>query len=387
MKLLENLFVLRTIDLLAVILCQPSKEQDRNTVLLLVCRRIHLHRGIGQAVRLAFLQSGYNLGICSRNSIPEFTTVGIISQRAVVFVGDFTVACYRGEGDADGVASCHFLELNGLKTVGSIALTIRGCCTCGILVLIIVHRDGVHCIAAIRRDVYRQILAVHHIVIVGACLRQSVYRGGSGIHAILDCGSPVVTGAHRDLMSIVVDICGAIAIGIVAPNGVDGFTFSNIYFRDCHRPFIVDAVNLFEFGSRPTHEHDSGLRAIPIRFRMGGKPFLARCQQFIAVLRHYGDLFGLLFFSEFTAIGVVGQRVSSLLHIGGAIFVGVIAPHRIERCEFSRHGVVSAFFMEVLAQGFELRFVCQAVYFTCRSFCPADQRNRFSIHILVGRCT
>lgn len=128
----------------------------------------HLHRGIGQAVRLAFLQSGYNLGICSRNSIPEFTTVGIISQRAVVFVGDFTVACYRGEGDADGVASCHFLELNGLKTVGSIALTIRGCCTCGILVLIIVHRDGVHCIAAIRRDVYRQILAVHHIVIVGA---------------------------------------------------------------------------------------------------------------------------------------------------------------------------------------------------------------------------
>ena len=104
MKLLENLFVLRTIDLLAVILCQPSKEQDRNTVLLFVCRRIHLHRGTGQAVRLAFLQSGYNLGICFRSSIPEFTTVGIIGQRAVVFVGDFTVACYRSEGDADGVA-------------------------------------------------------------------------------------------------------------------------------------------------------------------------------------------------------------------------------------------------------------------------------------------
>ena len=289
-------------------ICCPADEQHLMVILpgvgglILVC-------GF-QSVSVPVVQAG--LRLFGRALTAEISAVGVIGQGAVIFVRSAVSVIITSKGDGDGVVGPDITQGEGSAGIaGDVVLPVVGVGLsfhCGTTDILLHNGDGVQGVVCIGSDGKFGIRPGDHIA--GRGRDGAVGPGGSG-----------------DGIGLILHVGFAVAVGVIAPYGVDGL----ILRRDIHRGgedagiiVVIQAVNGVIIGQRPAHKG----HLCTVIIRMGGLELGGGVQP-VAVLRRDRLGFGLIT-AERAAVGVIGHGALVLCNVGIAVTVGVVAPGGIQ---------------------------------------------------------
>ena len=305
----QRIAIAALIDSFAVVCGGPADEQHLMVILpgvgglILVC-------GF-QSVSVPVVQAGLHL--FGRALTAEISAVGVIGQGAVIFVRSAVSVIITSKGDSDGVVGPDITQGEGSAGIpGDVVLPVVAVGLsfhCGIVDILLHNGDGVQGVVFLGLDGKFGIRPGDHMA----------GRGRDGAVASIN--------RSGDAIGLILHIGFAVAVGVIAPYGVDGL----ILRRDIHRGGedagiipVIQAVNGVLFIQRPAHKG----HLCTVIIRMGGLELGGGVQP-VAVLRRDRLGFGLIT-AEHAAVGVIGHGVLGLIDIRCPIVVGVVAPGGIQ---------------------------------------------------------
>ena len=290
-------------------ICCPADEQHLMAVLVGVGGMI-LVCGF-QSVSVPVVQAG--LRLFGRALTAEISAVGVIGQGAVVLVRSAVFVRIHRKGDGDGVVGPDITQGEGSAGIaGDVVLPVVGVGLsfhCGTTDILLHNGDGVQGVVCIGSDGKFGIRPGDHIA----------GRGRDGAVASIN--------RSGDAIGLILHVGFAVAVGVIAPYGVDGL----ILRRDIHRVgedaviiVVIQSVNVAVLSLRPAHKG----HLCTVIIRMGGLEFGGGVQP-VTGLRRDRLGFGLIT-AERAAVGVIGHGALVLCNVGIAVTVGVVAPGGIQ---------------------------------------------------------
>ena len=263
-----------------------------------------------QSVSVPVVQAG--LRLFGRALTAEISAVGVIGQGAVVLVRSAVFVRILRKGDGDGVVGLDILQGKGAAGIpGDVVLPVVGVGLsfhCGIVDILLHNGDGVQGVVFLGLDGKFGVCPGEHIA--GQGRDGAVGPGGSG-----------------DDIGLILHVGFAVAVGVIAPYGVDGCVSRGDIHRggeDAGIIVVIQSVNVAVLSLRPAHKG----HLCTVIIRMGGLEFGGGVQP-VAVLRRDRLGFGLIT-AERAAVGVIGHGALVLCNIGLAVTVGVVAPGGIQ---------------------------------------------------------
>ena len=286
-------------------ICCPADEQHLMAVLVGVGGMI-LVCGF-QSVSVPVVQAG--LRLFGRALTAEISAVGVIGQGAVVLVRSAVFVRILRKGDGDGIVGPDITQGEGSAGIaGDLGLPVVAVGIsfhCGIVDILLHNGDGVQGVVFLGLDGKFGIRPGEHIA----------GRGRDGAVASIN--------RSGDAIGLILHVGFAVAVGVIAPYGVDGL----ILRRDIHRVgedaviiVVIQSVNVAVLSLRPAHKG----HLCTVMIRMGGLEFGGGVQP-VTGLRRDRLGFGLIT-AERAAVGVIGHGALVLCNVGLAVTVGVVAP-------------------------------------------------------------
>ena len=296
-------------------ICCPADEQHLMVILVGV-GRLEIIGGV-QLMVLVVVQAGLRLRLFVLTA--EISAVGVIGQGAVVLVRSAVSVIITSKGDSDGVVGLDITQGKGaavgtVSIAGDLGLPVVAVGIsfhCGIVDILLHNGDGVQGVVFLGLDGKFGIRPGDHIA--GQGRDGAAGPGGSG-----------------DGIGLILHVGFAVAVGVIAPYGVD----SLILRRDIHRGgedaviiVVIQAVNGVLFIQRPAHKG----HIFTANLITGGLELIGGVQPVTGLRRD------LLFLSsggrstvEISAVGVIGHGALVLCNVGIAVTVGVVAPGGIQ---------------------------------------------------------
>ena len=308
----QRIAIAALIDSFAVVCGGPADEQHLMAVLVGVGGMI-LVCGF-QSVSVPVVQAG--LRLFGRALTAEISAVGVIGQGAVVLVRSAVFVRILRKGDGDGIVGPDITQGEGSAGIagdlGIPVVAVGISFHCGIVDILLHNGDGVQGVVFLGLDGKFGIRPGEHIA----------GRGRDGAVASIN--------RSGDAIGLILHVGFAVAVGVIAPYGVDGL----ILRRDIHRGgedaviiAVIQAVNGVLFIQRPAHKG----HIFTVNLITGGLELIGGVQPVTGLRRD------LLFLSsggrstvEISAVGVIGHGALVLCNVGIAVTVGVVAPGGIQ---------------------------------------------------------
>ena len=308
----QRIAIAALIDSFAVVCGGPADEQHLMAVLVGV-GRLEIIGGV-QIMVLVVVQAG--LRLFGRALTAEISAVGVIGQGAVVLVRSAVFVRILRKGDGDGVVGPDITQGEGSAGIpGDLSLPVVAVGIsfhCGIVDILLYNGDGVQGVVFLGLDGKFGVCPGNHIA----------GRGRDGAVASIN--------RSGDAIGLILHVGFAVAVGVIAPYGVDGL----ILRRDIHRGgedaviiAVIQAVNVAVLSLRPAHKG----HIFTANLITGGLELIGGVQPVTGLRRD------LLFLSsggrntvEISAVGVIGHGALLLCNVGLAVTVGVVAPGGIQ---------------------------------------------------------
>ena len=253
------------------------------------------------------------LRLFGRALTAEISAVGVIGQGAVVLVRSAVSVIITSKGDSDGVVGLDITQGKGAVGIagnpGLPVVAVGLSFHCGIVDILLHNGDGVQGVVFLGLDGKFGIRPGDHMA----------GRGRDGAVASIN--------RSGDAIGLILHIGRAVAVGVIAPYGVDGcVSLGDIHLggEDAGIIVVIQAVNGVIIGQRPAHKG----HLCTVIIRMGGLELGGGVQP-VAVLRRDRLGFGLIT-AERAAVGVIGHGALVLCNVGIAVTVGVVAPGGIQ---------------------------------------------------------
>ena len=262
---------------------------------------------------LVVVQAGLRLRLFVLTA--EISAVGVIGQGAVVLVRSAVFVRILRKGDGDGVVGLDILQGKGAAGIpGDVVLPVVGVGLsfhCGIVDILLHNGDGVQGVVFLGLDGKFGVCPGEHIA--GQGRDGAVGPGGSG-----------------DDIGLILHVGFAVAVGVIAPYGVDGCVSRGDIHRggeDAGIIVVIQSVNVAVLSLRPAHKG----HIFTANLITGGLELIGGVQPVTGLRRD------LLFLSsggrstvEISAVGVIGHGALVLCNVGIAVTVGVVAPGGIQ---------------------------------------------------------
>ena len=266
-----------------------------------------------QNVSVPVVQAG--LRLFGRALTAEISAVGVIGQGAVVLVRSAVSVIITSKGDSDGVVGLDITQGKGAVGIagnpGLPVVAVGLSFHCGIVDILLHNGDGVQGVVFLGLDGKFGIRPGDHMA----------GRGRDGAVASIN--------RSGDAIGLILHIGRAVAVGVIAPYGVDGcVSLGDIHLggEDAGIIPVIQAVNGVLFIQRPAHKGHLFI----VMIRMGGLE-ISGIQLVAGLCR---DLLGFdrdrSITVEISAVGVIGHGVLGLIDIRCPIVVGVVAPGGIQ---------------------------------------------------------
>ena len=293
-------------------ICCPADEQHLMAVLVGV-GGLEIIGGV-QLMVLVVVQAGLRLRLFVLTA--EISAVGVIGQGAVVLVRSAVFVRILRKGDGDGVVGPDITQGEGSAGIpGDVVLPVVGVGFSFCRVIKNIPRlnfDGVQGVVFLGLDGKFGVCPGEHIA----------GRGRDGAVASIN--------RSGDAIGLILHVGFAVAVGVIAPYGVDGL----ILRRDIHRGgedaviiAVIQSVNVAVLSLRPAHKG----HIFTANLITGGLELIGGVQPVTGLRRD------LLFLSsggrstvEISAVGVIGHGALVLCNVGIAVTVGVVAPGGIQ---------------------------------------------------------
>ena len=301
------------IDRFAVVCLGPADEQYIMAAILGV-GGLEIIGGL-QSVAVAVVQAALHL--FGRVLTAEISAVGVIGQGALVLVRDTVTVLIIRKGDGDGVVGLDILQDKGVAGIAGNALlpvvVIGAGFHCGIVDTLLHNGDG-----------------IQGVVLLGSDGKCGVHPGDNMEGRGHDRTVASINRSGDDI-GLIPHIRFAIAVGVIAPYGVDGL----IPRRDIHRGnedvgiiVVIQAVNGVANGQRPAHKG----HLYTVIIRMGRLERGGGIQLVVGLRRDplgFGCSGGRIT-TEHATVGVIGHGALGLVDIRCPIIVGVVAPDSMQ---------------------------------------------------------